>query len=815
MATSAAGANAFLADGGETGALMRAHDWSGSPLGPVELWPQSLRSVVGLMLGSKFPMCVAWGPELGFLYNDAYAEILGAKHPSALGRRFQDIWPEIWNDILPIVVQALEGNPSYHENLPLTLERRGRREQAWFTFSYSPARGESGEVAGMFCVITETTSQVLVERHRIAEYDRMRGLFQQAPGLIAVLREPSHILEIANDAFLQLVGRRDLLGKTIREALPELAGQGFFELLDDVYLTGKSFIAHEALVKLQRRPDGPLEERYVNFVYQPTLDYKGEGAGIFIEGNDVTEAVRAHQALRESEERLRQLANTIPQLAWMADPDGSVNWYNDRWYEYTGTTFEEMQEWGWERVFHSDIHSAVTQEWKASVASGRPFEMSFPLRAANGEYHTFFSRAAPLRDVTGSIVQWFGTNTDVTPLENAQNELLAVNRRKDEFLAMLAHELRNPLAPIATAAALLKLSGFDEARIQKTSDVISRQVSHMTELVDDLLDVSRVTRGLVTLGKEMLSVGSLLADAIEQTRALMETKCQHFSVVVPDEQFCVKGDRTRLIQVFSNLLNNAAKYTPPEGFICLRVQGNEAQVEVTVEDNGAGVASSLQHHIFDLFTQAERTPDRAQGGLGLGLALVKSLVELHGGTVRMHSEGVGKGSVFTVSLMREKGAQSEPERGGSKSGLSQTANPVQVLIVDDNEDAADMLSLLLQALGHEVSVSYSPFEALALAKQTSPSVLFVDIGLPDMDGFELARRLRTIPETERALLIAVTGYGQAQDKEHALEAGFDHHLVKPVNLDQVVELLAKVVPKHAFMAGFGPATDIPAPGRPT
>jgi PAS domain-containing protein len=274
---------------------MRALDWSLSPLGPLELWPQSLRSVVGLILGSKFPMFVAWGPELGLLYNDAYASVLGAKHPLALGKRFQDVWPEIWDDIHSIVAKALEGESSYYENLPLTVHRNGREEQAWFTFSYSPTRNESGAVAGMFCVVTESTEQVLAVRHRQAEYERMRSLFQQAPGIIAVLREPNHIIEIANDAFCLLVGRRDLLGIPVREALPDLDGQGFYELLDQVHATGQPYFGRQASVKLQRRPDGPLEERFVDFVYQPTFDHRGSITGIFMEGNDVTEAVHAHE----------------------------------------------------------------------------------------------------------------------------------------------------------------------------------------------------------------------------------------------------------------------------------------------------------------------------------------------------------------------------------------------------------------------------------------------------------------------------------------------------------------------------------------
>lgn len=238
MESSIIPAHTFLANGGEVGAMMRTHNWSDSPLGSPNTWPQSLRAIVSMMLNSKFPMFIAWGEELGFLYNDAYAEILGKKHPSALGRRFHDIWPEIWEDILPIIKRALEGHAVYYENLPFTMNRTGQDEEAWFTFSYSPVRDEDGRVGGMFCACTETTEQMLAERHRAEELTRLQQLFQQAPGIIAVLRGPHHIFDIANEAYQLLVGHRDILGKPVREALPEVNGQGFFELLDEVYATG-------------------------------------------------------------------------------------------------------------------------------------------------------------------------------------------------------------------------------------------------------------------------------------------------------------------------------------------------------------------------------------------------------------------------------------------------------------------------------------------------------------------------------------------------------------------------------------------------
>lgn len=669
MITPEAPAPAFLLGGGQTGALMRSNDWSGSPLGRPESWPQSLRSIVNLLLNSQFPMFVAWGPELGFLYNDAYAEILGAKHPAAMGRRFQDVWSEIWDNIYPSIEQAMHGNATYHENLPLVMDRKGYDEQTWFTFSYSPVRDESGEVMGMFCAVTETTDQVLAERHRVEELARLRRLFQQAPGLIAVLSGPQHIYEIANDAYLRLVGREELVGTPIRQALPELKDQGFFELLDQVYRTGVPHFGHETGVRLRRHSGGSLEERFVNFVFQPTFDHRGKVVGIFIEGSDVTEAVKAHRALKESETQLR-----------------------------------------------------------------------------------------------------------------------AANREKDEFLAMLAHELRNPLAPIAAAADLLRLAP-DHVSVQRTSGIIARQVQHMAKLVDDLLDVSRVTRGLITLSQETVNIGDVLADAVEQVRSLMAAKRQHFTTQIPGERILVQGDRTRLVQVFANIFNNASKYTPEGGHIALRVHANDARVEVVIQDDGIGISQALLPRVFDAFTQADRSPDRAQGGLGLGLVLVKKLLELHRGEISAHSAGVGAGSRFTVQLPRLMEAiDSTGERDQSAPAVAPVSK-ARVLIVDDNEDAAHLLGQLLQSAGHETYIVHNAEDALSVAQQKSPTVAFLDIGLPVTDGYELARRLRALPATRHSMLVAITGYGGSGDKKRAEESGFDHHLVKPASFDKVLRLL--------------------------
>jgi signal transduction histidine kinase/ActR/RegA family two-component response regulator len=372
----------------------------------------------------------------------------------------------------------------------------------------------------------------------------------------------------------------------------------------------------------------------------------------------------------------------------------------------------------------------------------------------------------------------------------AERELRAADQRKDEFLAMLAHELRNPLAPISTGAHLLKLLHSDNAQITQTCAIIARQVEHMTSLVDDLLDVSRVTRGLVSLSTQVLDLKDVVDDAAEQIRPLIAARRHKVVLDLPHGTACVKGDHKRLVQVVANLLNNATKYTPEGGRIELRLVRDGSDYVLTVTDDGIGMDAALVELVFDLFTQAERTPDRSQGGLGLGLALAKSLVELHGGAVSARSEGTGKGSVFEVRLPCY--AAEPPPAKGDASTQRGAAAPLRILLVDDNLDAVHTLQLFLAAAGHRVEIAYCGADALDLARVFVPEVCLLDIGLPDFDGNELARRLRRLPETTAATLVAMTGYGRQQDRDAALAAGFDHYLVKPVNTVQLSELLAEV-----------------------
>ncbi|MCD2518528.1 ATP-binding protein [Massilia sp. G4R7] len=372
----------------------------------------------------------------------------------------------------------------------------------------------------------------------------------------------------------------------------------------------------------------------------------------------------------------------------------------------------------------------------------------------------------------------------------AERELRAADQRKDEFLAMLAHELRNPLAPISTGAHLLKLLHSDNAQITQTCAIIARQVEHMTSLVDDLLDVSRVTRGLVSISTQVLDLRQVVEDAAEQIRPLITARRHKVVLDLPDSPATVRGDHKRLVQVVANLLGNATKYTPEGGHIHLQLRAGEQEYVLEVADDGIGMEPGLVARVFELFTQAERTPDRAQGGLGLGLALARSLVELHGGAVDASSPGLGQGSTFTVRLPRYAQPAEMPIDVAIREAALVTS-PLRVLVVDDNLDAAHTLNLYLAAAGHRVEIAYNGHDALKLAAVFAPQVCLLDIGLPDMDGNELARRLRREPATANAMLVAATGYGRQQDREAAIEAGFDHYMVKPVNTVQLGELLAQ------------------------
>jgi PAS domain S-box-containing protein len=675
----------------------------------------------------------------------------------------------------------------------------------------------------------------------------------------------------------------------------------------------------------------------------------------------------------EREAQFRALADSIPQLAWTAQPDGAIIWFNRRWYEYTGSSPAQMQGWGWQAMVDPAEFPRILEKYRSHLESGEQWEDTFPLRRHDGEMRWHLSRALPLRDASNQIVRWFGTNTDITEerlraesrqrhseqlravaqiasqinsaldvktvlglvtegartiirahqavccmtsdlnggtaeqvfslsekyadwrsrgvipdwmglyslvcepnqsirlsqqelethpacrdirfdgnqfppmrgwlaaplvgrdgrnlgliqlsdsvgqeftqddeailvqlaqlasiaIENARlyQELREGDRLKDEFLATLAHELRNPLAPIRNALQILRIGGDSPEIFAQVREMMERQLAHMVRLVDDLLDISRITRGKIVLHPEHLDVTTVLQNAIETSRPVIEASQHELIVEVPPEPLWISGDATRLAQVISNLLNNAAKYTHERGRIWLSAARESGQAVIRVRDTGMGIPAAMLPRVFDMFTQVDRHLQRAQGGLGIGLTLVRRMVEMHGGTVEAQSEGQDQGSEFIVRLPLAEDSElsvTDQSEGPIEKALPVVAAIRRILVVDDNADSAQTLSMLLQVMGNDVQLAYDGPSALIVAEQFHPAMALLDIGLPGMNGYELARKIREIPDLKEILLVAQTGWGQDEDRRRSAEAGFDAHLVKPVDPASLQDLLQNLKPK--------------------
>lgn len=649
--------------------LINAHDWTTHPLGAISTWPQTLRSFVSSMLASRFPMYLAWGNEGYSFYNDGYIPILTDKHPGAIGATFERVWGELSHEIRTLIYMTRGDRTSYFEDLPLTLLKNGKPEQCYFTFSYSGVRGDSGEIEGFYAVCLETTEAFRAKQVRATENERLRALFLQAPGFMAILRGPTHIFDIANDAYHALVGKsREIIGRTVLEALPEAYDQGFIGLLDQVYHTGKPFVGKETPFVLVREPGEPPTEMYIDFVYQPICNEQSKVIGIMAQGHEVTEG--------------------------------------------------------------------------------------------------YFARHA----------------------------LLAADRQKDQFIATLAHELRNPLAPIRAASYLLRLSNITPERLEQTSGVISRQVEHMAKLLDDLLDVARISRNQIRLTRERISVDAIVTAAIETARPIIEKKNQKI-LLRQDGLIQLEGDLVRLTQVLTNLVCNAAKYTEDGGEITVSATREGDQCQIIVKDNGLGICSESLTSVFDMFSQEKDVIDRSEGGLGIGLGLVKGLVELHGGRVSAESKGRGEGSTFTVTLpCLQQSAPLEPPRF-AKAAVPSTGS-LKVLVADDNVDLVNVLTDFLELLGHSVITAGKGSDALVLVGKELPDVAILDIGMPEMNGYELARAIRDAEWGQKIALIAITGWGNIDDQAKTKAAGFDLHITKPFAIEELQSALHQVAERR-------------------
>ena len=538
------------------------------------------------------------------------------------------------------------------------------------------------------------------------------------------------------------------------------------------------------------RPDGSV--RWVRDRAFPVKDSAGRFYRVAGIAEDVTDARKAEQALRESEERFRRLA--AANIVGVGVSDGGGAWLeaNDellriighdrdelragrlRWIDMTPEKYRPLEE---ERIAEARRRGACTPYEKEYVrGDGSPVPVLIGYAALEEGHDRFICFVL-----------------DLTPQKRVEAALKEADRRKDEFLAMLAHELRNPLAPVRNAVQVMKRLGPADPTFQRAGEMMERQVEHLARLVDDLLDVSRVTRGKIKLQKEAVDLAAVVARAVETSQPLVEARRHELTVALPPGPVWLEGDAARLAQIVGNLLNNAAKYTEDGGHIRLAVERRPGEAVLRVEDDGIGIPGDLLPHVFDLFTQGDRSPARVEGGLGIGLTLVKSLVEMHGGRVEARSEGPGKGQRSSSVRLPLAAAESSPTDGAGATERDGRAPalPLRVLVVDDNADAAEMLALFLRSEGHEVRSAHDGPAALRTAESFRPEVVVLDIGLPRMDGYEVARRLRERAGPRTPLLVALTGYGQEEDRRRAREAGFDAHLVKPADPEELQRLLAR------------------------
>jgi PAS domain S-box-containing protein len=638
-----------------------------------------------------------------------------------------------------------------------------------------------GKPTSLNGIVFDITDRKLVEHELRASEAQMRLITDAMPALIAYV-DADERYRFNNKAYEVWYGlkRESLLGRTARDFLgPE--GYKTVEPYIRTVLQGKP-VTYEGQVAFA---DG--RTRFLKGDYIPHVTSDGTVAGFYALVEDLSAHKAAQSALRASEARFRTMADQAPVLIWISGPDGLCTWFNKPWVDFTGRPIEQELGTGWMQGLHPDDVERISTSDSRANALHEAFVWEYRLRRRDGEYRWLIDHGVPLLGENNRFVGFIGSCIDITERRQMEEALREADRRKDEFLATLAHELRNPLAPIRQAAKVSKSGQATEAQLRWSYDVIDRQVHHMALLLDDLLDVSRITRGTLALRRQPLGIKEVIDSALETARPLIDSRRHRLHVEVPSSTVLLYADPLRLAQVLANLLTNAAKYTEPGGDIRVRagVTANEAMISVS--DTGVGIAPETLPRVFEMFSQVKSTLHQAEGGLGIGLALARGLIDLHGGRLEARSDGVGRGSEFIVHLPVSASLvlPTSPPADLTAPPLSSH----RVLIADDNRDAADSLSLLLELEGHEIRTVHDGRAAVSEAERFRPEIALLDIGMPELNGFEVARELRKQPWAQHTLLIAITGWGQEQDRRRSREAGFDHHLTKPIDPDAVSRLI--------------------------
>jgi PAS domain S-box-containing protein len=681
--------------------------------------------------------------------------------------------PEEWP-----LARAMRGE--HVQDAEVRLRRLDTSHEKVVTFSARQDADEAGAVDRIHFVIHDITHRQQAE----SELLRYRALVESQAELLCRFRPDGTIL-FSNEAY----------ARALNSTAERLTGANLWEF---VAARDREAVKAQLATLSPDNPEVQIENRFVSAEGERWTLWTNRGlafdeSGRLVEaqstGIDITARKQAEEALRESEQRFRDMADHAPMMVWLTGVDGACVFLSQSWYEFTGQTPETGLGFGWLDAAHPDDRAGAERTFLQATMMKTAFSIEYRLRRADGVYRWAIDSARPWVSARGEFQGFIGSVIDISERKQVEDALQLADRRKDEFLATLAHELRNPLAPIRNSVELLRMGARDDEVKARALAIIDRQLSQMVLLVDDLLDVSRITLRKVQLRRERVALASVVASALESAHSQVESGGHEVSIALPSEPVYVDGDATRLAQVFANLLTNAAKYSERAGHIWLSAWRTSDEVVVSVRDTGIGIAPEDLPHVFTMFFQVAPALERSQGGLGIGLSLVRGLVEMHGGRVEARSGGTGKGSEFVVRLPIVDGPGQLTVAAEHGPDESAGASPTRILVVDDNRDSVETMAMLLSLKGHQVRTAHDGVEAVQEAAVFRPHLVLLDIGMPRMNGYETAREIRQYDWGRAVRLVAMTGWGQDEDKQRAREAGFDHHLTKPVDLAELEELL--------------------------
>ncbi len=702
----------------------------------------------------------------------------GSPQGGVLGARFDTLF-------VPEECKAVRDLVEAGSTRPVSIEARLRGADGREIPVYVSASPLHTDVAVVCVLLTD-----LAEKKRIEALEATEKMFRilgdSSPVPIWVTDRHGSPLFI-NRAFCDFFG---VTLESARSGWPPLLhpddAQGYIAAFRRALETGTEFRAEARA----RTADGRW--RWIASYGAPWRSESGELLGSVGSSPDITDLKHAEAALRHSEERFRLATEALQGVVYDFDIPADRITRSSGLRDQIGYEPSEVTptfEWFVQQIHPEDRGRMQAEYAAATEAHATALEIEYRIRHKDGRYIWVWDHGRLLYDAQGRPLRLIGSVISIDTRKQLEEALKRADQQKDLFLATLAHELRNPLAPIRNAVAILKVKGPPVPELQWSQELIDRQVGHMARLLDDLLDVSRITQNKLQLRKERLELRSFVESAVETTRPLIEERGHTLTVTLPPEPVYLEADAVRLSQMLSNLLNNAAKYTDPGGAIALSAERREDELVVSVKDTGIGIRGEALGKIFQMFSQEASAVDRSEGGLGIGLSLVRGLVELHGGMIEARSEGLGRGSEFVVTLPTVPSAGLTPSGSGSHKKIVAPTPRLRVLIADDNKDTAETLAMVLSLQGYDVRTAFDGEEALAVADAFRPHVALLDIGMPKANGHIVARRIRERPWGERVVLVAQTGWGQEEDQRRTQEAGFDHHMVKPVPPSAVTELL--------------------------